>query len=142
MPLPEAEISRFYSEGGQTARLYGATATPRSDAEMRMLFCAMRPKLEPSPVIFEFLDIMRRAPVFPATGRPFQRLMVRAAIEVLPVWARSLLELNAEPELRSWQRRIICGAGRLADRLPLAGSPPVEACRRLGLPETYLFTRP
>lgn len=138
-PLSVAEISRYYAEGGATARLYGATATPRSEAEMRIFFDAMRPKLEPSPIIFEFLGIMRRAPVFPAAARPLQRLMVRAAIEALPAWARALLELSGEPSLRTWQRRIVSGAGRAADRLPLAGSPPVEACRRLGLPETYLF---
>jgi uncharacterized protein (DUF2236 family) len=139
-PLSGADMSRFYAEGERTARLYGATGTPRSDAELRTLFDAMRPKLQPSPIIFEFLDIMRRAPIFPPASRPFQRLLVRAATDMLPGWARALLALNSEWELKDWQRRVVRSAGRIADRIPLGGSPPVEACRRLGLPETYLFT--
>ena len=139
-PLSEADVSRFYLEGERTAGLYGATAAPRSNEELHAFFNAMRPKLAPSPIIFEFLEIMRRAPLLPRASRPLQRLLVRAAADMLPGWARTLLELNAEWELRDWERRIVRGVGRLADRIPLAGSPPVEACRRLGLPETYLFT--
>ena len=141
-PLTEAEISRFYAEGERTASLYGANSAPRSDAELRAFFGSMRPKLEPSPIIFEFLDIMRRAPILPLGSRPFQRLLVRAAVNVLPGWARDVLGLKSEWELRGWQRRVVRGAGRIADRIPLKGSPPVEACRRLGLPDDYLFTTP
>jgi uncharacterized protein (DUF2236 family) len=139
-PLSEADVSRFYMEGGRTARLYGATKTPRSVAEIHAFFQAMRPKLEASPIIFEFLDIMRRAPILPWASRPFQRLLVRAAIDVLPAWARHLLGLDAKWDLSGWQRRLVRSAGGIADRIPLGGSPPVEACRRLGLPEAYLFT--
>ena len=139
-PLTEAEVSCFYSEGEHTACLYGATAAARSQEELRAFFDAMRPKLEPSPVIFEFLAIMRHAPILPWGSRALQRLLVRAATDMLPGWARSLLELNAEWELAGWERRIVREAGRMADRIPLAGSPPVEACRRLGLPDSHLFT--
>lgn len=139
-PLSETDVSRFYLESEPAAGLYGVTAAPRSEEELRAFFDAMRPKLQPSPIIFEFLHIMRRAPILPGASRPLQRLLVRAAADMLPGWARALLELNAEWELQDWERRIVRGAGRIADRIPLAGSPPVEACRRLGLPETYLFT--
>ncbi len=61
---------------------------------------------------------------------------------MLPDWARALLGLNSKWDLKDWERRIVRGAGRVADRIPLGGSPPVEACRRLGLPETYLFAAP
>lgn len=141
-PLSSAQISRFYAEGGRTASLYGATGTPRSQEELRDFFEAMRPKLQPSPIIFEFLDIMRRAPILPPASRPFQRLLVRAATDMVPAWARALLALNSEWELKDWQRRLVSGAGRIADRIPLSGSPPVEACRRLGLAADYLFSNP
>jgi len=139
-PLSDREVSRFYLEGGRAAHLYGATNPPRSEADLRALFAAMRPKLEASPIILEFLDIMRRAPILPRPSQPLQRLLVRAAIDVLPAWARSLLGLNAAWDLKPWQRHLISRVGRIADRIPLAGSPPVEACRRLGLPADYLFT--
>ena len=138
-PLSKADISRFYLEGAPAAHLYGASAAPRSEEELFAFFDAMRPKLEPSPIIFAFLDIMRRAPILPQASRPFQRLLVRAAADILPAWARALLGLNSEWELKEWERRIVRGAARIVERIPLAGSPPVEACRRLALPETYLF---
>ena len=138
-PLTETDVSRFYLEGEATARLYGATAAPRSEEELRALFDVMRPKLQPSAIIFEFLEIMRRAPILPWGLRPLQRILVRAAVDMLPGWARALLELNAEWELRAWERRIVRGVGGIADAIPLRGSPPVEACRRLGLPDAYLF---
>ncbi len=139
-PLTGADVSRFYAEGSRTANLYGATTVPRSEAELHAFFDSMRPRLAPSPIIFEFLDIMRRAPILPPASRPMQRLLVRAAIDVLPLWAPGLLGLKSEWELKDWQRRIVRGAGQLTDRIPLNGSPPVEACRRLGLPDDYLFT--
>ena len=138
-PLSSADITRFYAEGEPAARLYGATAGPRSEAELHSLFDAMRPKLQPSPIVFEFLGIMGRAPILPAVLRPFQRLLVRAATDMLPDWSRALLTLNSEWELKNWERRLVRGAGGIADRIPLAGSPAVEACRRLSLPEDYLF---
>lgn len=139
-PLSEAEVSRFYLEGERAAHLYGATHPPGSAADLRAIFEAMRPKLERSPIILEFLDIMRRAPLLPRASRPLQRLLVRAAIDVLPNWARALLGLDAEWDLKDWQRRLIRAVGRGADRVPLAGSPPVDACRRLGLSPTFLFS--
>ncbi len=139
-PLSETDVSHFYSEGAPAARLYGASAAPHSEKELLAFFDAMRPKLEPSPIIFEFLDIMRRAPILPRAFRSFQRLLLRAATDMLPGWARPLLGLNSEWELKGWERRIVHGAGRVVDRIPLAGSPPVEACRRVGLPGDYLFT--
>lgn len=138
-PLSAAEISRFYGEGGKAAGLYGATDVPRSEADVHAFFAAMRPKLESSPIIFEFLRIMSRAPVLPAASRPLQRMMVRAGVAALPAWARQLLELEPRWSLAGWERRLIRMAGATADRIPIAGSPAVEACRRIGLAEDYLY---
>ena len=80
-PLSRGERDRYYGEGAEAAALYGATGAPRNEAELKALFDAMRPRLERSPIIFEFLDIMRRAPVFPAPLKPAQRMLVRAAVE-------------------------------------------------------------
>jgi uncharacterized protein (DUF2236 family) len=138
-PLGEVELARFYGEGGKAASLYGATDVPRSEADVHAFFAAMRPKLEPSPIIFDFLRIMQHAPVLPAASRPLQRMMVRAGVAALPAWARELLELEPRWSLAGWERRLIRMAGALADRIPIAGSPPVEACRRIGLTKDYLY---
>ena len=44
--------------------------------------------------MFEFLAIMRSAPILPLLLRPVQHLMVRAAIDLTPRWLRTILGLN------------------------------------------------
>ncbi|MDJ0391560.1 oxygenase MpaB family protein [Roseomonas sp. E05] len=137
--LPMQEQDRFYAEAAPAALLYGAGGAPTSGAGMEAHFVAMRPRLEPSPVIFEFLDIMQRAPILPAGLRPAQRMMVRAAVAITPDWARDLLGL--ECRLRPWEAGALRSAGRLAERLLLESSPAVQACHRLGLPPGTLLRR-
>ena len=138
-PLTEDELERLYSEGTPTAHLYGAAGTPTTDAELDALFEARRSRLEPSPIIFEFLDIMNRAPIFPAPLRPAQRMLVRAGVEMTPDWVRERLGLTREFGLSSWENPLVRQAGDLADRVMLPSSPAVQSCIRLGLPPDYLF---
>lgn len=138
-PLSHGELDRLYAEGAPAARLYGALDMPTSDAGLQALFDSMRDRLEPSPIVFEFLDIMRRAPVFPAVARPFQRLLVRAAVEMTPDWVRERLGLMADYGLRPWQAVLVRRAGVLSDRILLRSSPAVQSCLRLGLPVDYLY---
>ena len=133
-PLTSAEADRFYAEGCESARLYGVTSPPASEAEVGALFEAMRPRLERSETVFEFLAIVRRMPALPWILRPVQTLLVKAAVQCLPAWAREGLGLDGpEWRLAAWQRRLLQRAGRAAERLPLATHPGVMACRRLGL---------
>jgi len=138
-PLTPAEVDRAYADGAPAAALYGAPEAPRSDAERRALFEAMRRRLEPSPIVFEFLEIMRAAPIVPGPLRPLQRLLVRAAVDIVPDWVRERLGLPFG--LRGWERRLVRLLGAVADRVVLPGSPAVQSCRRLGLPAGYLYRR-
>lgn len=139
--LGSAQCDRYYAEGATSSRLYGATGAPASRQELQALFAAMQSKLEPSPVIFEFLDIVCRMPLLPRALRPIQRLLVRAAVDILPAWVRDRLGLGKEWELRSWQRLLIRKGGAALDRIPLRSAPAVQSCRRLGLPDDYLYTK-
>ena len=138
-PLPEPRRDDFYSEGMAAARLYGAVGAPRREAEMDLLFAATKPKLTRSSVIFEFLRIMRRAPVLPLPLRPIQRLLIRAAVEILPGWFREIVGLRALSSLRAWELPLVRQIGGAADRVRLDTSPAVEASVRLGLPRDYLW---
>jgi uncharacterized protein (DUF2236 family) len=82
---------------------------------------------------------MRTAPVFPAALRPLQRLLLRAAVELVPPWIRERLGLGARFGLRAWERPIVRLAGALADRVMLRSSPAVQSCLRLGLPADHLY---
>jgi uncharacterized protein (DUF2236 family) len=137
-PLSRRERDRFYAEGVEAARLYGATGAPTSCAEMRALFRAMRPKLERSDIVFEFLDIIQRAPIAPWPMRWMQSLLIRAAVEIVPRWARTILGLDASCGLRPLEPTVASTLGKLADRVVLPSSPPAAACRRLGLPLSCL----
>lgn len=138
-PLGDADKDRYYAESVPAARVYGATGAPSSLAELNALFLAMRPKLEPSDIVFEFLDIVQHAPLLPKLLLPAQRLMVRAGVAVVPPWVRDILCLGAAWNLGPWERKLVSLAGAFADRHPLPSSPASEACRRLGLPADYLY---
>jgi uncharacterized protein (DUF2236 family) len=137
--LGDAERNSFYAEGETSARLYGALGAPTSDQELNALFEKMRDKLEPSPIMFDFLGIMQRAPVLPRPFAAIQGLLVMAAIEIVPGWIRERLALTGPWRLRPWQRQVVKHCGAAADRILLRSGPAVQACRRLGLPEDYLY---
>ena len=137
-PLGREEFDRFYAEGVPAAQLYGALDAPTSDAGLHALFAAMRGRLEPSPIIFEFLDIMRAAPVFPSLLRPAQRVLVRAAVETVPGWVRERLGLTAAHGLRGWEP-LVRQMGGLSDRIVLPSGPAAQSCLRLGLPVDTLY---
>lgn len=139
-PMPLADRDRYYGEGATSARLYGVTRASVSEAEIDGLFETMRDRLERSDIIFEFLGIMKRAPVLPPLLRPAQRFLVRAAIDLTPEWARGILGLRSGHGLLPWQRALVRHAGMTADRVILQSSPAVNACRRMGLPADYLYS--
>jgi len=140
-PVSDAERDRFYAEGVAAGRLYGAVGAPASTADLRAQFDAMRPKLEYSDIVLEFLEIMQRAHIVPRPFGTLQSMFVRAGVETTPGWAREILGLDARFGLAAWERRLVGALGALADRIAVPSSPPVLACRRLGLPSRYLYRR-
>lgn len=138
--LTREEKDRSYVEARPSADLFLAHGAPLSVAEQQAQFEAMRRRLEPHAIIGDFLDIMLATRGVPLPLRPFQGMMVRAAIALLPDWARKTLELDGEEwRLRGWERRTVRTLGALFERVPIPGTPPVEACKRLGLPANYLY---
>jgi len=137
-PLSQSERDRYYAEGIPTAGLYGATGAPTSEADLEMLFDATAGQLERSDIVFEFLAIMRSAPILPLLLRPTQHLLVRAAVDLTPRWLRTILGLN-EHNLHAWEAEVVRQAGAFADRLVLESNPAVQASRRMRLPADYLY---
>jgi uncharacterized protein (DUF2236 family) len=137
-PLSLAERDRYYAEGIRAAALYGATSIPTSEAGLEILFQKMAGRLEPSDVVFEFLAIMRSAPILPLLLRPLQHLLVKAAVDLTPHWLRTILALD-EHGFCSWEAALVRQAGSFADRLVLETNPAVQACRRMQLQPDYLY---
>jgi len=138
-PLSDAERDRFYAEGVDAGRLYGATGAPASAAQLAAQFDAMRPKLERSDVVFEFLDIMQRTVIVPRPLRALQSMLVRAGVEITPGWVRDILGLDATHGLAAWEHTLVGWLGAALDRVPIPSSPPVLACRRLGVSARHLY---
>ncbi len=136
-PLSPAERDRFYAEGAGPTALYGATGAPRSAMEMEGLVSAMAAKLEASPIVFEFLSIMRTAPFLPS--RALQRLVVRAAVDVVPAWARDILGLGAAHGLRFGEAALLRALAAAGERIVLHEAPPAQAYKRMGLSVRALY---
>ena len=138
-PLSRDERDRLHAEGRTAAGLYGARHAPTSQAEWEGMLEAMHGGLEASQVVFDFLRILGEAPALPRAARPLQRLLVRAGVDIVPDSVRLRLGLSPACGLSRGERRVVAMLGRAVDRLLLRHSPPVRACRRLGLPDDYLY---
>jgi uncharacterized protein (DUF2236 family) len=138
-PLSAAARDRYYQESAGTAALYGVTRVSSSEAEAFALMEAMRGRLEPSQILFEFLDIMRKTPVLPSLFRVAQPALVSAAVSLTPAWVRQTIGLPHAFCLKKWESSLVRRAGQAADRIVLTSSPPVQSCLRLGLPPDFLY---
>jgi uncharacterized protein (DUF2236 family) len=130
-------MDRVYDEGHEAASLYGAHGAPRSAAAMQCLFATMRPRLERSQIVFDFLEIVRNAQILPS--RALQRLMVRAAVDLQPPWVRDILGLDARYGLRPGGATALRALGAASDHIVLESAPPAQSCLRTGLPVDYLY---
>jgi uncharacterized protein (DUF2236 family) len=137
--LSPAERDRLLTEGLEAASLYGATGAPGTAADLESVFVRMRPSLESSDVVFSFLDIMRRTRIFPTPAGVLQGPLIKAAVAIIPDWARTILGLGSAWTLNRAELAVVSGAARAADRIVLEGSPAAQSCRRLGLPEDWLW---
>jgi uncharacterized protein (DUF2236 family) len=129
----------LFIEAVPAARLYGATGAPTSQHELDTLFEAIRPRLAASPVIFEFLGTMGQVPILPVPARPLQRVFLKAAIDILPDWVRERLRLGRRWSLGPSERAFVGALAMASDRLIIRSSPAIQSCRRLRLPDTYLY---
>jgi uncharacterized protein (DUF2236 family) len=137
--LTVSERRSLFADTLPVAQLYGATGAPTSQHELDALFKAMEPRFVASPIVFEFLDIMKQAPILPAPARYLQRVLLKAAVEILPLWVRRRLGFGSIWALNSFERALVRAMAKAGDRLMLPSLPSVQACRRLGLPDTYLY---
>ena len=129
-PLSPFEKDVAFAEGQLAAHLYGATGVPRTWAGWEDLLAKTAPGLEGSSILDEFMRIMAGAPLLPAPMRPLQRLLVRAAVEIIPEPVRSLPQLRGRG-LRPGEATLVRALARGAALLPLGDTPPVQAARRL-----------
>src|SRR5207248_5577828 len=104
-PLSDLERDRYYAEATLAASLYGASASA-SEAALEMRFEAMANQLERSDILFEFLAIMRAAPILPLPLRAVQPLLIQAAIDLTPRWLRTIVGLT-DDGVNAWAAGVV-----------------------------------
>jgi uncharacterized protein (DUF2236 family) len=141
-PLTASQKDRYYAEAAEGARLYGVVNPPRSDAERRRLFDSVASRLTPSPVLHDFLRIVRHEPILPRPLRLVQGLIVRAALSIVPDRVRHSLGLAREPRATTSDEVLVRLFARTAGALKVPTSPWALAAQRLQLPPNYLQLNP
>ena len=137
--LSAGEFDLLFREGSAASTLYGAVDAPTSYGELQALFTGMRNRLEPSPIIFEFLDIMRTVKGFPCRFAGCRPPSCARPWTSFPPGFANASGLTHHFGLRAAERWLIEAAGAIADRVPLSGSPSAQACGRLGIPTMQLY---
>ena len=129
-PLSDAEWDALYAEGAPIAAAYGAHAAPKDRAGWDRLLMQTAPRLSASPIIGEFLSLMRSEAILPRVARPLQGPLVRVACDLVP--AEVARRLDPLPRARSGDRAL-ARAAALGGRVPVRAAPWSLARRRLAL---------
>ena len=133
--LSVAEQDRYYFENQVLGKGFGAEWVPTSFAETEAYMAEMKPKLYANETVHEFLKLVGDATPLGQMGKPMQRLIAQAAIDLLPPDLQAQCGVNVAPWARPIVRPSVRGLARSAG---LAGrynetSPAHQACRRMGV---------
>jgi uncharacterized protein (DUF2236 family) len=127
--LPARERDRYWAEGVEVGRAFGAGGPPTSAAQAAERLAALRDRLTPDPAIGEFLAIVARTSPLGPAGLPVQALLVEGALALTPGWARARLGLQHRPARQAAALGVL---SLLARSVP----PPAivrEAYQRMGV---------
>jgi uncharacterized protein (DUF2236 family) len=133
---------RFHGEAQSVAALYGASSAPGSDAEFLAMMERLADRFEPHPIIGEFLTIVESGAGTAFLPRAARRAVACAAVSILPKLVRQRLELGGEWDPSPFAAAALQTIAVAADRIPVPGAPPAQACRRIGLPGDFLYRSP
>jgi uncharacterized protein (DUF2236 family) len=128
--LSAREWDAAFAEGAPAAKLYGARDAPVSAAGWEALLSRTAWRLEPSDVLSEFLAIMNDAAILSAPLRPLQRLLLRAAVSIVPEPVRRFGQLRGRG-LRAGEALAVRAMAGASSLIPLPTMPAAQARRRL-----------
>jgi uncharacterized protein (DUF2236 family) len=92
-PLRGADLDRYYAEYAVISEKLGAVEPPRSRADVEDYFATMRPRLTVSEETLETVHFLRTAYGSDPVSRAASLIVNRAATDLLPSWAKTLLGL-------------------------------------------------
>ena len=89
-----ADQDRYFEESGEIAQLLGADPVPRSRAEATRLVRDFRFELVADERSRQFRDLVLKAPAPTLREAPVQRLLMNAAVDLMPPFARTMHGLS------------------------------------------------
>ena len=104
-PLRGADLDRYYAEYAVISERLGAVDPPRSRADVEDYFATMRPRLTVSEEVLETVRFLRSAYGSDPVSRAASLVVNRAATDLLPEWAKTLLGLPPRRPLTSLTTR-------------------------------------
>jgi uncharacterized protein (DUF2236 family) len=112
-PLDQAGYDEYVAQAAEVARRLGATDPPTTEAQLHAAVEGFRPELRAIDHARDAVEYLIRKPELPLVARPPYRVLVAAAVGLMPDWTREPLGL---PVLPIAHDRIADALGRAATR--------------------------
>jgi uncharacterized protein (DUF2236 family) len=88
--MSRADQDRYFAESGEIARLLDADPVPRTRAEAERLIADFRAELRADERTWTFRDLVLKVPAKSLAQAPVQKLLVNAAVDLMPRFARDM----------------------------------------------------
>jgi uncharacterized protein (DUF2236 family) len=92
--MSRADQDRYFAESGEIARLLEADPVPRTRGEAERLVAEFRSELRADERTRTFRDLVLKAPAASLTEMPVQKLLMNAAVDLMPGFAREMHGLS------------------------------------------------
>ncbi|WP_448585505.1 oxygenase MpaB family protein [Thermaurantiacus sp.] len=125
--MPPARQDRYVADMGSIARRLGANPVPETKAGAEALLRAFRPELRVDSRTREVCRLLLSAPPPAPALAPAHRLIVEAAIDLLPPWARGLHGLRSAGPATPLLRASATGLGAMVRWVLAAPRQPRES---------------
>ena len=109
--MRRADQDAYFAETGEVARLLGADPVPGTKAEADRLVREFRAELRSDRRTRAFRDLVLKAPVKSVAEAPVQKLLMNAAVDLMPGFARNMHGL-ARPMISPVVRGATYGVAR------------------------------
>lgn len=90
-----ADQDRYFAESGEVAQLLNADPVPRTRAEAERLIARFQPELRVDERTRKFRDLVLKARPASFGEAPVQRLIMNAAVDLMPAFARRMHGLSS-----------------------------------------------
>ncbi|WP_324805845.1 oxygenase MpaB family protein [Sphingomonas sp. LY29] len=117
-----ADQDRYFAEVAGIAEALGGTEVPKSRSAAEEFVAAVRSELQTDDRTRQFRDLVLKAPAARKSEAPVQALVMAAAVDLMPAWARAMHGLRRPPLSTPAVRLATLGTARTL-RWAFSGGP-------------------